>query len=302
MIRNLVEIPLDDEYILLINTLNGAVDFVNQPGYQVIQEWKKLDEPILTAETEDLYHFLKERGYLARPEEEAKIKEEWMEQFRHSLMEAQKKITPMFVVTYDCNFRCKYCYEKTLFKKGLNWMEKVMTKEQVDQIFKYLDDACAREGKVVEEISLFGGEPLLLENEEIIRYILDEGHRRGIGFNITTNGYTLDHYAKILKDYQIKGIQVTIDGPPQVHDKYRYTKKGKGSYTKIMESIEMASQYLLPIRIRSNVTVDSLTHIDLLIEDLKGRGLTQEKNVFFYLAPIAGGTDSKEAGCMPEVF
>ncbi|MCK4259162.1 MAG: radical SAM protein [Halanaerobiales bacterium] len=302
IISNLLEIPLDDEYILLINTLNGAVDLINQPGYQVIQDWKSLDHPILTEETKDLYNFLKERGYLATPEEEARIKEEWMVQFRHSLIEAQKKLTPMFVITYDCNFRCKYCYEKTLLKKGSSWMNKVMTKEQVDKIYNYLDDMCAKEGKVVEEISLYGGEPLLLENEEIVHYILKEGHQRGVSFNITTNGYTLDHYSEILKDYQIKGIQVTVDGPLEVHDKYRYTKRGEGSYTKIMKGIEAASEYRLPIRIRSNVSIESLSNIDLLIEDLNSRGLTHEKNIFFYLAPIAEGIDSKESNCMSDIF
>lgn len=41
-------------------------------------------------------------------------------------------------------------------------------------------------------ITLYGGEPLLAENKDIVTYIVEEGVKRGYKFEAITNGYDLD--------------------------------------------------------------------------------------------------------------
>lgn len=296
LISNLIEIKLDQEYTLLINSLNGYIDLINEYGMKIIEEWKLQDEVIPTTETEELYQLLKQRGYLRSPTDEAQVREELITKFRQSLAQTQERLDPTLIITYDCNLRCKYCYEKNVQEKGVEWLKPTLTRDQVAHIFQYLDQS----GKIVEEMTLYGGEPLLRQNEELIRYILDQGQKRGIRFFIITNGVTLDYYAPILKDYQIRGIQVTLDGPSKVHDQLRVTTNGKGSFEQIIHGLESAVDYGLPIFLRSNVNLDTIQYFDQLLQELKARGLTREKKIFVYLAPIEG--EAGETACHTQIF
>ncbi len=70
-------------------------------------------------------------------------------------------------------------------------------------------------------VSLFGGEPLLYPD---ILPLVREVKKRGLTCTVITNGGRLEPYAKELVEAGIDSIAVSIDGPPEVHDRIR----GKG--------------------------------------------------------------------------
>lgn len=99
---------------------------------------------------------LKKRGYLTEMSEEEEL-------------EAIRKISEILnqiccdsllitiMPTYNCNFRCEYCFEQNLLEKGKEWLSGKMTTEMVDAIFEQLQKY-KKDGKRVMGVYLFGGE------------------------------------------------------------------------------------------------------------------------------------------------
>ena len=89
-----------------------------------------------------------------------------------------------------------------------------------------------RTGK--RSIHLYGGEPFLAENYEVLEYIVQKGKDLGYMFSVTSNGYDLDNYLDFLKENsKIFSFQITIDGVEDIHNKRKPHYKNKDSFAKI---------------------------------------------------------------------
>jgi radical SAM protein with 4Fe4S-binding SPASM domain len=98
--------------------------------------------------------------------------------------------------------------------------------------------------------NITGGEPFL--HRDIFR-ILEEIKERGFDIYILSNGTLINKKkAEILSDLDINGVQVSIEGPGDVHDSIR----GKGSFASSMLGI----RHLLDsgIKVTINVTLSKL--------------------------------------------
>src|SRR3989337_4111825 len=88
----------------------------------------------------------------------------------------------------------------------------------------------------------FGGEPLLGYQRvlSISRHVQKIALGSGVSFviHITTNGYLLNRQRiKELIDSGIYDFQITIDGPPETHDKLRVLRNGKGTFKRLFKNI-----------------------------------------------------------------
>ncbi|MGH9363920.1 MAG: radical SAM protein, partial [Thermoanaerobaculia bacterium] len=142
---------------------------------------------------------------------------------------------PTFVqlrVTNLCNLRCKMCgqwgdtgiYRSDGFSASATDGEK--ERERIRELIganrqlalsdwvRLLDEIAAWRPIV----SLFGGEPLLYP--EILQ-LVREIKRRDLTCTVITNGGRLEPYAKELVEAGIDSIAVSIDGPPEVHNRIR---------------------------------------------------------------------------------
>ena len=105
-------------------------------------------------------------------------------------------------VTQRCNFRCKYCMPKTPF----SWepKENLLSFEELFLFVK----VCLDEG--VKKIRITGGEPLVNKDlDKFIRMISD--YDPSVDLAITTNGFMLRNYAKLLKEAGLKRINMSLD-------------------------------------------------------------------------------------------
>lgn len=136
--------------------------------------------------------------------------------------------------TEECNFRCTYCYE--------NSREGEMPPAVVSAVKTFL---CRRLLDIRRlEISWFGGEPLLALpiirdiSSCILRSLDDHSHIRYCGA-MSTNGSMLDQETfRELTALGIRHFQVSLDGPPEVHDKTRLSaKKGEGTFWTIWDNL-----------------------------------------------------------------
>ena len=105
-------------------------------------------------------------------------------------------------VTQRCNFRCKYCMPKTPF----SWEPKENLLS-FEELFLFVR-VCLDEG--VKKIRITGGEPLVRKDlDKFIRMISD--YDPSVDLAITTNGFMLRNYAKLLKEAGLKRINMSLD-------------------------------------------------------------------------------------------
>jgi uncharacterized protein len=92
------------------------------------------------------------------------------------------------------------------------------------------------------DICFFGGEPLLNYPvmKEVVPYAREKAAIGGkrVAFNLTTNGTLLtDEIISFLKEEQIVPV-VSVDGPPEYHNRQRPFRNGRGSYDRIHANIQ----------------------------------------------------------------
>jgi uncharacterized protein len=133
----------------------------------------------------------------------------------------------------DCNFACPYCYESHDHSKK-------MTEEVRDKIIKWLGMNIPQYKVLL--LNWFGGEPLLSPNDilSISTFARDKCKEHNVRLltNITTNGYSLT--ARLIPKLialELLSYQITVDGPPETHNKTRVLKSGRGSFERVHKNI-----------------------------------------------------------------
>jgi uncharacterized protein len=138
----------------------------------------------------------------------------------------------------QCNLDCDYCF--FLSKEMLYPNSRLrMSDEQLDDYLRQLIEAHA--GAPAVTIAWQGGEPTLMGLEffrrsvEIAERYLEPGQRAV--HTIQTNGTLIDaEWARFFKDNDYL-VGISIDGPQEIHDAYRVTKGGRGSFAKVMNGL-----------------------------------------------------------------
>lgn len=156
--------------------------------------------------------------------------------------------------TEKCNFRCKYCYED--FKIGK------MPSSIVNGIISLINHRAPSINLLT--LNFFGGEPLLAHDVvmKICRAAMECSRRypnmtfKGMA---TTNGSLLtDSRLKEYYDVGLRRYQISFDGEPDVHDRWRVRANGRGSFDEIWSNV-------LNIR-NSNLDVEVLLRLHVLPE------------------------------------
>lgn len=218
--RHFALVKSEGNRYILINTLNGKILEINAVDKDHILSWiekGKIDKRI------KLYKFLLLHGFIyINVEEENKERELLINKLICKDSSRKSNIDNIaFILAYNCNFACPYCYEKNVNNNTLT-----LTPQMVDAVLEMYRHS-------LKSIHFFGGEPFLPQNIEIVRYILSKAS--DVKYSAMTNGYYLEEYLDILKPVDIDFIQVTLDGSEKSHNKTRILKNGKGTYEKIMK-------------------------------------------------------------------
>lgn len=177
--------------------------------------------------------------------------------------------------TLACNFRCVYCYEAH--------RPQSMGPEVEAAVLRLAEDRLAAEGEL--SVTWFGGEPLLRMDiiERLSGAFIDLCGRRGARYtaSMISNGYLLTREtAERLSALKVARVQVTLDGPPEIHDVRRPLAGGGGTFATILENLQEASQ-LLRINLRVNVDRSNRASVPGLLDLLVREGLGP--SVFPYL-------------------
>ena len=215
-------IPFDEKTSLIYNTLSNAFIKISNE-YLYYLENNNLDPlKLKNSIVQQLYkgRFLIEKNF----DELAFL------QYKYDSQKYNKDVMTLTIApTLNCNFDCHYCFEN----KEIGQIDDVIE----DKILQLINNNINKIKLL--RINWFGGEPLLAKNKvmSITRAIdrICKNNNVSIQFSIITNGYNIDEIiAKFFKEYKFKNIQITLDGPREIHDKKRILINGKGTYDVII--------------------------------------------------------------------
>jgi uncharacterized protein len=259
----LAPVPGKDE-VLLVQPLSGQVALVTPRNAEALRALES--GGALPADLPE--EALREAGFVVSDEEEeAVLRARALATFREELAKTPTQL--LVVPTLGCNLRCTYCYQE-LFEpeaKGL------VPPEAVDAFFDWVDRRHGADA-VRPYLTLFGGEPLVdspLHRDRVVRYL--EGARaRGLRVAAVTNGYDLEAFVPLLASGPVKEVQVTVDGPREVHDARRPHASGAGSFDRVLRGVEALVAAKVPVNLRVVVDRGNLSALPGLAELAGERG------------------------------
>ncbi|WP_328827834.1 radical SAM/SPASM domain-containing protein [Streptomyces ureilyticus] len=198
--------------------------------------------------------------------------------------------------TSYCNMGCTYCGQ-THRRIPLRGQHRDAVRRRVLGVLNREDTRSAR-------VDWFGGEPLMAYAiiRDLAASFLPVVERRGLGWSsvIVTNGALLS-YRKIkvlAKECRVTHAEITIDGPPDVHDVHRPLKSGMTSFWRIVESLQQAldddETAGMTFGIRTNVDVHNEDRVEEMLQMLAAEGFTHPR-VRFGIKPVhSWGNDVRE--------
>lgn len=203
---------------------------------------------------------------------------------------SNKKLELHILPTEQCNFRCVYCYED--FKLGK------MRPTMVSAIKKFLSVRLPEINQL--KIAWFGGEPLAALDVvlDISHYAKSNLERSGgtYHFGMTTNGYLLNSPRfESLIEAGVRGFQISLDGPEDVHNRTRLRADGGNTFERIWNNLlQMAqSKHAFETVLRIHVTPDNYREIPRLLAKIKSEmGADPRFQIFLKSIANLGGPNA----------
>ena len=258
------------EKALLANGLYGAFDVVEK------EDAEKFAAGDFTHLSTAIRERLLLRGHLTRKSAAEEIADMKLLGRVYRMIPARAGVGLVIMPTYDCNFRCPYCYESHRLKNGQAWLDHTMSHEMIGAVFSALENCKAR-GYSVGSCTIYGGEPFLARNIAVVREIAGRCRALGLSLDAVTNGYDLDSYLDFLEEFDCKSLQLTVDGVGEANDRRRIHRDGLPTYDRILQNAELALERGIRINLRVNVGRENISGIGALTDDLRARGFIDKE-------------------------
>jgi Fe-coproporphyrin III synthase len=175
-------------------------------------------------------------------------------------------------VNNTCNLHCKMCDVGVNYTQS-NFFNNLMASKPVHmpiELFRTIADQAAKYFPSVKLGYAFT-EPLIYTHlEESLEY----AKRKNLFTSITTNGLALKKWSKVLADNKVKEVNVSLDGPSDVHN---FIRGNQYSFTKAIEGIDALAEQSneVSINIFCVITEWNTTKLVELTEALKGHRISR---------------------------
>lgn len=228
-----------------------------------IQKIKRKDINAFTKEEIDI---LKMNGFLIESEEE-----DYKDILEQLQLIEQEYLNIIFFTTFDCNFRCLYCYEKHV--------NEFISKDTYDCVLDRI-----KELKKVKHINIswFGGEPTLCSDS--VLYFLNELNNYAkvrsikVTSSMTTNFYLVNQELLVkFLDLGLRTFQVTLDGLAQLHNKYRPLIGNKETFNRINQNLLDAQKLDKKFNISIRLNFDKSSDYREFLSYIKNTFLIDER-------------------------
>lgn len=137
------------------------------------------------------------------------------------------------ILTENCNFRCKYCFDNSFSDRTSCNYDYVMSLEKIPDLINFIEVTHAP----LENpgINFFGGEPTL--NWEFIQGFIAEVEKRNLhySYHMNTNASLLTPEKVDYLVFKRVGLVLSLDGTQESHNATRTYANQKGTWLDIMK-------------------------------------------------------------------
>lgn len=255
----LVLIPIED-YVFIANS------FTNK--YLIVENNLLSDDRIIK--------ILKDNKYLETPNKEN------MGYFKDLVLKDnkfEKFISFILAPSYACNLNCPYCYQQ--HDKTLNKMK--ISAENEENFYKVVEEVMnwGKDKGLHFDMGLFGGEPLLIQNEHIINNMFEFCRRKKMKVDITTNGTNIKYFLKKLVLYRniISTIYTTVDSIEYNEiTRHSILSLEESNADNILADVKILLKYGVNVTVASNIDSSNIDSMFNTYKYLKDNGYFEFKN------------------------
>ena len=160
----------------------------------------------------------------------------------------------------DCNMVCDYCF----YLKKYRIYPETKRHRMNDEVLERIVSSYMSTPQPVYYFGWQGGEPTLMGLDFFARVVeLQKKYgRRGavVSNGIQTNGTLIgDSLAALFSKYKFL-VGVSIDGPQELHDRYRTHKKGQGSHADVLDGVASLQKHKVEINALVLVSSSNVGH------------------------------------------
>lgn len=215
-------------------------------------------------------------------------------------------------VTEDCNLACRYCPQAARRARPQAPRPGAMSLDTALQALTYFAGRCRDAASPA--VSFYGGEPLLRFDliAEVVAYARGRRAWPRLKFIIDTNGTAMDDKVAELVAREKLYLQISLDGPAPVHDRWRVRRDGRGSHAAVVAGLQrvLRRDPSAAERISLRVTAAPPVDLDVLAEwfgnfaPFRQLGLGQQPHLRFSLADLSwkGDTSTQDGNSLqPQV-
>lgn len=284
----------NQNYYALFNTLAGVIDVVDETVHRALAIQKVAPAcsnvvdfgiPEMNGVGDLPYSvqsYLDRRGYLfdSVADEQRRSRDIYNE-----MMDFHRKVVrqPIVVVpSYNCDLKCPYCWQRLYHMDS-----PIMSAEMANHLVKVLPQFVEVDSLDRVDFTIFGGEPLqnIPKLRERVLQLLDLGREAGYSTKIISNGVGLEPNIPYLKG-KVDLIQITIDGPSDVHRTRRPLPTTRDSFTPMVNGVDKALEAGIRINVRVNTDPSNLNRLPELVDFVEARGWLDSGLIRFHLAPV----------------
>lgn len=267
----------DDRQVIAYNARTNALALLDKKKYDKFDQFRKNNIEI---EDKQLIDDLKKGSFII----DDNIDE--LSLIKHTIFRnryATRQLGLILAPTMNCNFDCVYCYEKEN-RRSLPMSEEVQEKilEIISSNLPYVQ---------LVDLTWYGGEPLLaidiIENMSKKIISLCENKKVTYSAGIITNGYRLSkEVAERLKAVNVNHMQITLDGPKDIHNERRPLVGGNETFDKILRNISEVVGIIQNISIRINTDKENADRVYELLDEMDKYNLQGKIHVYLgYVEP-----------------
>ena len=202
----------------------------------------------------------------------------------------------------SCNMCCRYCfYADETEKRAVALMGRMSPETMhaiVDRALEYADGDCT--------FSFQGGEPSLAGLDffrDLSDYVEEHPNPKGVRvhYSIQTNGYMLDEdWARWFAQYHVL-VGVSLDGPKEIHDRYRKDRNGEGTFHRVMAFIRLLEKHGVEYNILTVVSAANARRAQQVYSFFKKQGFRYQQYIEC-LDPLGEAQGGHDYSLTPERY
>lgn len=212
----------------------------------------------------------------------------------------------LVICTKKCNLACSYCFESGHSNPhgfnvlgGVPHSFDIFLDEYFEGFLKQLIAVNKQLNRRNTVVTFHGGEPLLVGYQALEKaFHIAKRCDESVSLSIQTNGTLIDDsLVELFKRFDVS-VGISIDGPAFLHDWYRVSQSGRGSFYRVMQSIELLKANNVPVGGLATVTSESARFARNVYDFFKRCSLDFTMNP----CTCASSDEPTPGACDPESF